>query len=93
VQGAESTLSSVLKKTDFWRHWSGTVINERQIKVLNRLLDGFDDKLTSSKWASIAKCSQDTALRDITDLVERNMLMRSQASGRSTSYELKFMQQ
>ena len=83
----------MLKKTDFWRHWSGTVINERQIKVLNRLLDGFDGKLTSSKWASIAKCSQDTALRDITDLVERNMLMRSQASGRSTCYELKFMQQ
>lgn len=89
VQGAEGTLSSVLTKAGFWRHWSGTAMNDRQIKVLNRLLDGFDGKLTSSKWAAIAKCSQDTALRDITDLVDRNVLMRSQASGRSTSYELK----
>lgn len=89
VQGADDTLSSVLKKAGFWRHWSGTAMNERQIKVLNRLLDGFDGKLNSSKWAAITKCSQDTALRDITDLVKRNVLMRSQASGRSTSYELK----
>jgi len=89
VRGAEDTLSSVLMKAGFWRHWSGTPMNDRQIKLLNRLLDGFEGKLTSSKWAAIAKCSQDTALRDITDLVERNVLMRSQASGRSTSYELK----
>lgn len=89
VQGADDTLSSVLKKAGFWRHWSGTAMNERQIKVLSRLLDGFEGKLTSSKWAAITKCSQDTALRDITDLVERNVLMRSQASGRSTSYKLK----
>jgi Fic family protein len=89
VQGAEDTLSSVLKKAGFWRQWSGTPMNERQISLLNRLLDDFEGKLTSSKWAAIAKCSQDTALRDITDLVERNILMRSQASGRSTSYELK----
>lgn len=89
VQGAEDTLSSVLTKAGFWRRWSGTPMNERQIKLLNTLLDGFEGKLTSSKWAAIAKCSQDTALRDITDLVERGVLMRSQASGRSTSYELK----
>jgi Fic family protein len=89
VQGADDTLSSVLKKAVFWRRWSGTPMNDRQIKSINRLLDGFEGKLTSSKWAAIAKCSQDTALRDISDLVDRNILMRSQASGRSTSYELK----
>jgi len=89
VQGADETLSSVLKKAKFWRQWSGTPMNDRQIRLLNILLDGFEGKLTSSKWAAITKCSQDTALRDITDLVERNILMRSQASGRSTSYELK----
>lgn len=63
-------------------------LNERQIKLLNKLLDGFDGKLTSSKWAAIAKCSQDTALRDITDLLARDVLKKSEASGRSTSYEL-----
>ena len=63
-------------------------MNDRQIKLLNKLLDGFDGKLTSSKWAAIGKCSKDTALRDITDLVERGVLQKSQASGRSTSYEL-----
>lgn len=89
VQGADQTLSSVLTKARFWRHWSGTPMNARQIRVLNRLLDGFEGKLTSGKWAAIAKCSQDTALRDITYLIDRNVLMRSQASGRSTSYELR----
>ena len=89
VQGADDKLSSVLKKAVYWRRWSGTPMNDRQIKSINRLLDGFEGKLTSSKWAAIAKCSQDTALRDISDLVDRNILMRSQASGRSTSYELK----
>ncbi|WP_300286109.1 hypothetical protein [Nitrosomonas sp.] len=63
-------------------------LNERQIKLINRLLDGFDGKLTSSKWAAIAKCSQDTALRDITELLARDVLKKSEASGRSTSYEL-----
>jgi Fic family protein len=63
-------------------------MNARQIKLLNKLLDGFDGKLTSSKWAAIGKCSQDTALRDITELVERGVLKKSAASGRSTSYEL-----
>ena len=63
-------------------------MNDRQIKMLNKLLDGFDGKLTSSKWAAIAKCSPDTALRDITELVERGVLKKSAASGRSTSYEL-----
>lgn len=87
IEGAEATLAAVLTKARFWRHWSGTSMNARQIKLLNKLLDGFDGKLTSSKWAALAKCSQDTALRDISDLVERGVLKKSEASGRSTSYE------
>ena len=88
IQGAETTLAQVLAKTRFWQHWAGVPMNDRQIKLLNKLLDGFDGKLTSSKWAAIARCSQDTALRDISDLVERGALKKSEASGRSTSYEL-----
>jgi Fic family protein len=88
VQGAEETLAQVLAKARFWQHWAGMPMNDRQIKLLNKLLDGFDGKLTSSKWAAIGKCSQDTALRDITELVERGVLTKSAASGRSTSYEL-----
>ena len=88
VQGADQTLAQVLAKARFWQHWVGLPINNRQIKLLNRVLDGFDGKLTSSKWAAIGKCSQDTALRDITELVEHGVLKKSAASGRSTSYEL-----
>ena len=88
IEGANETLSSVLAKTRFWQQWVETPMNDRQIKLLNKLLDGFDGKLTSSKWAAIAKCSQDTALRDINELLERRVLKRSDASGRSTSYEL-----
>jgi Fic family protein len=87
VQSAEATLAQVLAKARFWQHWAGMPMNERQIKLLNKLLDGFEGKLTSSKWAAIGKCSQDTALRDITELVERGVLKKSAASGRSTSYE------
>ena len=64
-------------------------LNERQVKVLNKLLDGFDGKLTSSKWAVIAKCSPDTALRDINDLLARGVLNKTDAGGRSTHYEIK----
>jgi Fic family protein len=63
-------------------------LNARQIKVLNRLLDGFEGKLTSSKWAKLAKCSQDTAGRDIDDLIKRGILIKDAAGGRSTSYSL-----
>jgi Fic family protein len=63
-------------------------MNERQVKLLNRLLDGFDGKLTSSKWAAIAKCSPDTALRDIAQLLALGVLRKSAAGGRSTAYEL-----
>ena len=89
LQGAEVTLSAVLTKARFWRRWTGTPLNERQVKLINRLLDGFDGNLTSSKWAAIAKCSPGTALRDITDLIASGVLMKSDAGGRSTSYELK----
>jgi Fic family protein len=81
----------VLAKTRFWQRWAApgcAPLNERQVKLVNRLLDGFEGKLTSSKWAAIAKCSPDTALRDITDLVNRGVLRKSDAGGRSTSYEL-----
>ena len=88
IEGADQTLSSVLLKARFWQRWAGVSMNDRQIKLLNRLLDGFEGKLTTSKWAAIAKCSQDSALRDIAELHERRVLMRSQASGRSTSYAI-----
>lgn len=73
LQGAEATLGAVLAKARFWQRWAGTPWNERQIKLLNRLLDGFEGKLSSSKWAAIAKCSGDSALRDISDLVARGV--------------------
>ena len=85
---AEHTLDTVLAKTHFWRRRGTLPLNERQVKLLNRLLDGFDGKLTTSKWAAIAKCSPDTALRDISELVARGVLRKSDAGGRSTSYVL-----
>jgi Fic family protein len=88
ITAADVTLSAVLNKADFWQRWAGTPLNARQIKLLNRLLDGFEGKLTSSKWAAIAKCSPDTALRDIQDLLERGVLHKSEAGGRSTSYAI-----
>ncbi len=91
VDQAQHTLDAVLAKTRFWQRWAApgsAPLNERQVKLVNRLLDGFEGKLTSSKWASIAKCSPDTALRDITDLLARGVLRKSDAGGRSTSYEL-----
>lgn len=88
LRSAEQTLDSVLSKARFWARWAGVSLNERQVKLLNRLLDGFEEKLTSSKWEAIAKCSPDTALRDIGDLLERGILRKTRAGGRSTSYEL-----
>jgi Fic family protein len=86
--GAEKTLAVVFKKADFWKRHSSASLNERQCDILNRLLDGFDGKLTSSKWAAIEKCSPDTALRDIADLIERRLLKKDAGGGRSTSYSL-----
>lgn len=85
---AEETLISVLDKARFWETINEIELNERQRRVLNRLLDGFEGKLTSSKWAKLAKCSQDTATRDIDDLVHKGIMVRGSAGGRSTSYEL-----
>jgi len=89
LDGAESTLAAVLGKARFWESSRNVPFNERQRLLLNKLLDGFDGKLTSSKWARIAKCSQDTALRDILDLVKRGILTKDSAGGRSASYSLK----
>ena len=86
--GAEEILTVVLRKARFWDSHVDLDLNERQRQLLNRLLDGFDGKLTSSKWAKIAKCSQDTALRDIVDLMSRGLLFRTATGGRSTSYDL-----
>ena len=88
VNHAQHTLDAVLVKTRFWQQWASTPLNERQVKLLNKLLDGFEGKLTSSKWAAITKCSPDTALRDITDLLVRGVLRKTAAGGRSSSYEL-----
>lgn len=88
VAQAQHTLDAVLAKARFWQRWATTPMNERQVKLLNRMLDGFDGKLTSSKWAAIAKCSPDTALRDISELISHGVLRKSEAGGRSTSYEL-----
>jgi Fic family protein len=88
VDLAHHALDAVLEKAHFWQRVSGVVLNERQVKIINRLLDGFEGKLTSSKWAAIAKSSTDTALRDINELVELGILQRSGAGGRSTSYDL-----
>lgn len=86
---SETVLFKVLNKAEFWKKNSLTVLNERQILLINKLLDGFDGKLTSSKWAKISKCSSDTALRDIQDLINKDILQKEQAGGRSTNYELK----
>jgi Fic family protein len=87
-EGARTTLAGVLTKARFWEKHPGASFNERQRAMLNRLLDGFEGKLTSSKWAKIAKCSQDTALRDIEGLIDGHVLVRDAAGGRSTSYSL-----
>ncbi len=88
IDGAQTTLGSILAKARFWEETAGVQINDRQRLVLNRLLDGFEGKLTTSKYAQLAKCSHDTALRDILALVERGILVRNPEGGRSTSYAL-----
>lgn len=86
--GSETILASVMRKAHFWEALTDQPLNERQRKMLNRLLDGFENKLTNAKWAALAKTSSDTALRDIGDLVERGVLVRDVGGGRSTSYSL-----
>ena len=87
--GTETTLAAVLRKARFWESHAQTTINERQRIILNRLLDGFVGNLTTTKWATLAKSSHDTALRDIQDLIELGMLKKDSGGGRSTSYSLK----
>ncbi len=84
----EIILQKILRKTEFWKIHESTELNQRQRSVLNKLIDGFDGKLKSSKWAKIAKCSPDTALRDIKDLIDKRILRQDQQGGRSTNYEL-----
>jgi Fic family protein len=88
IEGAQRTLGTVLEKAHFWERFAQQSLNARQVKVLNRLLDGFEGKLTTSKWAKLTRTSQDTAYRDILDLVKRGALQRDPAGGRSASYSL-----
>jgi Fic family protein len=88
IDGAQTTLGTVLAKARFWEAITGVAINERQRLVINRLLNGFEGKLTTSKYAKLAKCSQDTAFRDILLLVGHGILVRNPEGGRSTSYAL-----
>jgi Fic family protein len=88
IDGARRILGAVLTKARFWEHVRDLPLNDRQRLVLNRLLDGFGGRLTTSKYARLAKCSQDTALRDILPLVEQGLLVRGPEGGRSTSYAL-----
>jgi Fic family protein len=88
IRGADSVLAAVVAKAQFWERAAPMPLNERQIKVLNRLLDGFEGNMTTSKWGTIAKCSQDSASRDIAALIELGLMRKGEAGGRSTSYEL-----
>ncbi len=89
LNATEKILTRVFIKADFWNKHSKTIINERQKKVLNKLLDDFEGKLTSMKWAKIAKCSKDSAIRDINDLISKDILQKEIAGGRSTNYVIK----
>ena len=88
IDGAQETLSAVLAKARFWDRIKDVTLNDRQRLVINRLLDGFQGKLNTSKYATLAKCSQDTAHRDILELIERGVLVQNPGGGRSTSYSL-----
>ncbi len=89
IESSSQILNKVLLKNKFWTKNSMLIKNERQKVLLNKLLDGFEGKLNTSKWAKIAKCSTDTALRDIQDLLEKGVLEKEVGGGRSTSYKLK----
>ena len=88
LKNTEQTINKVLHKADFWDKHKNTILNARQRLMLNKLLDGFTGKLKTSKWAKITKCSQDTALRDIKDLIQKGILRQEKQGGRSTNYEL-----
>ena len=88
MSDTENTTQSILHKAEFWKLHEHTPVNERQRLILNKLFDGFDGKLQTSKWAKITKTSTDTALRDIKDLVDKGILKQTEQGGRSVSYEL-----
>ena len=88
LNSTDETLGAVLFKARFWEQHAKTLLNNRQVFMINKLMDGFAGKLNTSKWATFAKCSQDTALRDIQDLMEKIILVKEVAGGRSTSYVL-----
>ena len=87
VASANDGLDAVLRKARFWQRWAGTPMNPRQTQMLNRWFDGFDGKLSSGKWAAMAQCSPDTALRDINELLALGVLRKLDGGGRSTAYE------
>jgi Fic family protein len=88
IDGADGTLAAVLRKARLWQRIHSRPVNERQRTVINRMLDGFEGVLTSSKYAKLAKCSSDSALRDIQELAARGILLQNEGRGRSTSYRL-----
>lgn len=88
LQNADQVLLSVMQKAKFWELHAGEPFNERQRKLLNRLLDGFEGNMTTKRWATIGKCSHDTAIRDIQELIKRKILKQNPGGGRSTSYSL-----
>ncbi len=90
LKTTDVVLGQILQKSKFWKRHEKTIFNNRQLLIVNKLLDGFDGKLTSSKWAKIGKCSSDTALRDIQDLINKEVLKKDGAGGRSTNYEINF---
>lgn len=89
LNATEAILNKVFYKARFWEINNTKTLNDRQRLMINKLLDGFDGKLTSSKWAKIARCSQDSALRDIQNLVDKEILIKEDAGGRSTNYLIK----
>ncbi len=88
IDGAQDILGAVLAKARFWERIKDVTLNDRQRLVVNRLLDRFEGKLTSSKYAVLAKCSQDTAHRDILELIAQGVLVQNPEGGRSTSYSI-----
>jgi Fic family protein len=89
LSATDVTLDSVMQKARFWEKHKDTSLNERQRLMIQKLLNGFVGKLTSSKWATLTKSSSDTAVRDINDLVKKDVLVKEEGGGRSTSYSLK----
>ena len=88
IGDADTTLAAVLHKAKLWQRINRRPVNDRQRKVINRMLDGFEGFLSTSKYAKLAKCSPDTALRDIRELLERGIIVQNPGGGRSTSYRL-----